>query len=140
MKHINLLLFTAILIWSCSQQPASENQTEETQPEEWTGMDEFHMVMAESFHPYRDSANIEPAKQYAAEMVAAAEAWSKNTIPSRVDNEEVRKLMDQLKAQCQELLDATTSNVADSIGSTLTTVHDTFHHLQEKWYQKEEHH
>ncbi|MGE0589631.1 MAG: hypothetical protein AB7O48_13730 [Cyclobacteriaceae bacterium] len=140
MKYLSLLFVIAIMSWSCGQQSSSENKTGETQPEEWMGMDEFHMVMAESFHPYRDSSNIEPAKQYAGEMLAAVEAWSKNPLPEKVDNDEVRKLMGDLTRQCQQLLDATNLDLTDSIGTKLTATHDTFHHLQEKWYQKEEHH
>ncbi|MCB0488819.1 MAG: hypothetical protein KDC99_10090 [Cyclobacteriaceae bacterium] len=140
MKHISLLFVVAIMFWSCGQQSSNDSQAEQAQPEEWMGMDEFHMVMAESFHPYRDSANIEPAKQYAKEMLVAVEAWSNNPLPEKVDNDEVRQLMADLTRQCQQLLDATNLDLTDSIGSKLTAAHDVFHHLQEKWYQKEEHH
>lgn len=140
MRYTSLLLIVfVVLTWSC-QKTSNESQTEETQAEEWLGMDEFHMVMAESFHPYRDSANLEPAKQYAAELVATVDNWSKNPLPSRVDNEDVRKLMEDLKVQCQQLLDVSALDESDSLGATLTRVHDTFHHLQEKWYTKGEHH
>ncbi len=34
--------------------------------EKWAAMDEFHTLMAESFHPYKDTANLAPAKANAA--------------------------------------------------------------------------
>ncbi|MER3328995.1 MAG: hypothetical protein RIF34_05400 [Candidatus Kapaibacterium sp.] len=75
MKRKNLIVFSLLLTivtWSCSSKTESATDSDETASEEWKGMDDFHMIMAESFHPYRDSANVAPAKQYAREMVTLA--------------------------------------------------------------------
>ena len=44
-----------LLVIACSEKKSSS-------PDEWPGMDTFHMIMAESYHPLKDSANLAPAK------------------------------------------------------------------------------
>ncbi len=73
-KVVTVSIFIFITSWACS--PKAESSTEsanETDTEEWKGMDDFHVLMAKSFHPYRDSANVEPAKQLASEMITSAQ-------------------------------------------------------------------
>ena len=60
-----LSLFVIVLAIACG-----------TEQKNWKEMDNFHMVMAETFHPYKDSANLEPAKSRASELAAAAEEWA----------------------------------------------------------------
>ncbi|MFZ1809091.1 MAG: hypothetical protein WAU36_17795 [Cyclobacteriaceae bacterium] len=132
---IGALLFVAT--WACS--PKAESATEETEEEvtEWKGMDDFHMLMAESFHPYRDSANVEPVKQYASEMVVSVNSWVEQELPSKVDNEEVKQTLKELQDGAIALADLVEVGDDQAIGESLNALHDTFHHLQEAWYKKD---
>lgn len=137
MKIIIAINLLALICWSCSPKSESSDSSIESDYEEWTGMDEFHMIMAESFHPYRDSLNLEPTKRYAEEMVVLADQWISNELPGKVDNEEVKNLLKELKIAVDALADLIKTGSDEDIGTSITNVHDVFHHLQEAWYQKE---
>lgn len=99
----------------------------------WTEMDEFHMLMAESFHPYKDSANLEPAKAMAAEMSAVAKRWLNAALPEKVDNEGVKSKLQQLQKETADFSQLVSSADDKTIGDSLTKLHDLFHELQEAW-------
>ena len=74
-------LFFAVLI-ACGtkkETTATETTTDSTSADtdEWKAMDDFHMIMAESFHPFKDSANLAPAKAKA-RLAAAGESQQRN--------------------------------------------------------------
>ena len=100
----------------------------------WKEMDDFHMIMAETFHPYKDSTNLEPAKRRATELMLAADEWASATLPERVDNAEVKTKLRQLKSEAAALAERVKSDDDNVIGEQLTRVHDTFHEIQEAWY------
>lgn len=131
---IIISILTANIFFACTP------KTESTQEEhiEWKGMDDFHMVMAESFHPYRDSANLDPVKQYAGEMVTLVNSWINDELPAKVNNDEVKELLNDLKEEAEALVDLVEVGDDEAIGTTLTELHDTFHQLQEAWYEKAE--
>ena len=110
--------------------------------EEWKPMDEFHMVMAESFHPFRDSADLGPAKANAEAMVAAAEKWLDAPIPEKVNNDETKTKLKQLKDEAVAFATISKTDDENAIGEALTKLHDLFHSIQEEWYGggHEDHH
>jgi hypothetical protein len=136
--------FTLLLLCMASLLSCTSGKVEEEA--DWKEMDDFHMVMAESFHPYRDSGNIQPVRQYAEEMASLADSWSKSELPARVSTDEVKTVLAQLKTETQELSTIVASQDSIAIGESLTHVHDIFHKLQESWYkggsghQEEDHH
>lgn len=102
---------------------------------EWKEMDEFHMIMAETFHPYKDSANLQPVKAQAEELKAAAEKWVQAPLPEKVDNEKVKEMLSQLNAESATLAESVNGGADDAVvGEQLTRLHDTFHRIQEAWY------
>jgi hypothetical protein len=102
--------------------------------DEWKEMDEFHMLMADAFHPYKDSTNLEPAKAKAAELAAAAEKWANAPLPEKVDNEEVKEKLEQLKTGTASFVETVKSGDDKKIGDELTKLHDQFHEIQEVLY------
>lgn len=100
----------------------------------WKEMDDFHLVMAETFHPFKDSANLEPVKMRAAELVVAANKWVGAPLPEKVDNDQVRSSLGKLKAQAANLAESVKTADDNVISDQLTDLHDTFHELQEMWY------
>ncbi|MBL7852561.1 MAG: hypothetical protein JNN04_16770, partial [Cyclobacteriaceae bacterium] len=76
------------LLFACGGK--KETSTEATGDDmTWAGMDAYHMVMAESYHPLRDSSNLAPAKANAESLAAEAEKWASAPLPERVNNDEM---------------------------------------------------
>lgn len=84
MRTIAILAATVVLAAACQQKKTVD---EAAASYEWPELDAFHMVIAESFHPYADSGNLEPARKYAAEMASLAEEWAGQPLPEKVDTE-----------------------------------------------------
>lgn len=134
-----LVLGVIVLMASCSgkkeESTATETPaTEAVSNDEWPTMDEFHMVMAESFHPFKDSANLEPAKANAAEMARVAEKWAAAGLPEKVNTEEVKAKLEKLKTETAAFVTTVQGTDTAAIGTALTNLHDLFHELQEAWY------
>lgn len=109
----------------------------------WPEMDEFHMIMAESFHPFKDSANLEPAKANAVEMAKVADKWLNAPLPEKVNTDEVKASLAQLKTDSDAFVQLVQGSDTVKIGEALTSLHDVFHVLQDAWYKggtkKDEH-
>ncbi len=128
--NYTLILFAFVFVLACSgkkDETASNN-------DEWPEMDEFHMIMAESFHPYKDSSNIEPAKANAAEMAKVAAKWANAALPEKVNNDEIKANLAQLKNDAAAFSQVVQSGDTTKIGESLTGLHEAFHKLQEAWY------
>ena len=130
----------AIAVSACTAKKETQHETEEVASEEWPQMDEFHMIMAESFHPFRDSADIGPAKANADSLVAAADHWLNSPIPAKVNNDEVKEMLQHLKSEAEAFAIVSKTDDPKAIGESLTNLHDHFHELQEVWYGGGEHH
>lgn len=129
-KYLVALLVFALVV-ACS---GKKESSETASSEEWPEMDEFHMVMAEAFHPYKDSANLEPAKAIAAEMAQVAEKWANAPLPEKVNNDEIKADLTKLKEDAAAFIQISQSGDSTKIGESLTSLHDAFHKLQEGWY------
>jgi hypothetical protein len=112
-----------------------EVEATESDSEEWQQMDNFHLIMAETFHPYKDTANLEPIKVHAEHLAMEAEKWADSKLPTKVDNEETKAKLAKLKTDTRALADKIKAGGTDEeIGKDLTAVHDLFHEIQETWY------
>ena len=120
----------ALALLACAK--TSEHHDEQV---EWKEMDDFHAVMADVYHPLKDSGNLEPIKSRAEELASSASSWSDSKLPEKVDNDEVKDMLVKLKEDTRSLADQIKAGTTDDvIQSQLTTLHDQFHSLQEKWY------
>jgi hypothetical protein len=141
----SLVLILAVFAIACGTKKEGDHTHDDaaaTEEKEWKQMDDFHMVMAETFHPYKDSANLEPVKARASELASSAASWSTAELPKKVDNEDMKGKLEQLKTETSTLATTVTGGDDKVIGEQLTKVHDTFHEIQEMWYggEKHEHH
>jgi len=135
-----LILLVFALVVACTAKKEAETTTESAvADEEWPLMDEFHMVMAESFHPFKDSANIDPAIANAAEMASLAEKWSTSELPSKVNNDDVKADLATLKTETAAFAELVNGGDVAAIGASLTNLHDIFHRLQDAWYKGGDH-
>lgn len=145
-KQVSILSLVVILaLAACTakkEDGASEEavKTEGTEKaEEWPAMDAYHFAMAEAFHPFKDSANLEPVKTQAAELAKAAEAWVNAPLPEKVNNEDIKAKLQALKSDSDALATLVTTGTNEEIGAALTALHDKFHEIQEAWYGGEGH-
>jgi hypothetical protein len=132
----------AVAFMACTTKKEESTGQVAVNNDEWPEMDEFHMIMAESFHPYKDSANLDPARANAAEMANVAEKWVNAPLPERVNNDEVKASLEQLRTQAASFAQVVQTGDSTQISTSLTELHDLFHKLQEAWYSgaKEEEH
>jgi uncharacterized FlaG/YvyC family protein len=140
---IVLMLFLGLTYCSSEKKSTDVHQQEEKPAStvvEWKEMDEFHSVMADSFHPYMDSTNLAPAKLNAADLARVAEKWAAAELPERVNNEEVKKMISTLNVSSQEYLKTVQTNNDEAIGESLIKLHDLFHEIQDAWYHSAEKH
>jgi hypothetical protein len=148
MQQIKLFGIVIVLLLSLTYCSSEKKSTDVQQPEkepastvvEWKEMDEFHLVMAESFHPYMDSTNLAPAKLNADELARVAEKWATAELPERVNNEEVKKMISTLNVSSQVYLKIVKTNNDEAIGESLIKLHDLFHEIQDAWYHSAEKH
>jgi hypothetical protein len=132
-----LLVSTLIVILSCSTKNENSNDqsSHESAQGEWKEMDDFHMVMAESFHPYKDSSNLEPAKANASALASSAEKWASAPLPPKFEgDDEIEFKLKQLQKDAVSFSEIVDSGDDKAIGESLTKLHDLFHELQESWY------
>ena len=139
-----MILVTIGALACSSKKHEASDEGHEVSGETWREMDDFHMIMAESFHPFKDSSNLEPAIKNSAAMAAAADRWASASMPERVDNEETKAKLQQLRTAASAFDELVKSGKPQEIGNSLTELHDLFHELQEEWYgaagSHEEHH
>lgn len=133
LSSFTLILFVFVMAIACSEKKDSTSAA--VNNDEWPEMDEFHMIMAESFHPYKDSSNLEPAKVNAADMAKLAEKWTTAPLPEKVNTDEVKANLEQLKNDAAAFAQTVQSGDSTKIGESLTSLHDLFHKLQEAWYK-----
>jgi len=138
MKKLNVskwvMLFALMAATACAPKQ-QEEASSAAAAEEWAALDAFHVFMADMYHPYKDSANLAPLKAQAAEFAAEAGKWTAAPLPEKVDSEEVKQMLEKLKADTEALAALVQQGASDEhIGASLTAVHDHFHAIQEAWY------
>lgn len=137
-------IFIAIGVLACTSKKHETHDDQEISSGTWKEMDDFHTIMAESFHPFKDSANLEPAIKNASAMAEAAAHWAEASLPGKVDNDETKAMLQEMKSATLAFVERVKSGNDEEIGNSLTELHDLFHKLQEEWYaaagDHEEHH
>jgi hypothetical protein len=129
----------AIALSACTSKKHGDHEIA-ADTDEWKPMDDFHMIMAESFHPFRDSADLGPAKANADAMMGAAETWLNAPIPEKVNNDEIKARLQELRNEAATFATISKTDDNEAIGESLTKLHDLFHGLQEEWYGGHEEH
>jgi hypothetical protein len=136
MKQLNLfrmMCLIAAVSLACSGKK-QETHEHDTAADEWKEMDDFHMLMAEAFHPYKDSANLAPAKEKAEALASSAEQWRNAPLPEKVNNDKAKTALAQLSTDAAAFATIAKSGDDKATGESLNKLHDEFHHIQEMWY------
>jgi hypothetical protein len=131
---MTLLMIVGVTFYSCSLKDKAESNEKQPDENEWVEMDSFHMIMSEAFHPYKDSANLEPVRRLAVEIAQEAEKWASASLPEKVKNDKMKASLNQLKADTRALSEMIKGGASDEeIGTSLQTLHDSFHAIMETW-------
>jgi hypothetical protein len=118
MNKILIVIALFIANFSFSQAPA-----------EWKEKDEFHKVMAQTFHPVEDG-NYNPIRERSNEMYQKAVAWQKSTIPAGYNKKKISKVLKKLVKESKELDKKIKAGTTDAeIKADLTELHDIFHEI-----------
>ena len=131
--YITVGLILAVLSLSCSRksEQASPNSPD---PNAWPEMESFHMVMAEAYHPYKDTMNLEPVKGLAENLAKESEKWSAAPLPEKMKTQEVKAKLEKLKIDSRNLADLVKKGATDEqIGNSLSALHERFHTISEVW-------
>ena len=85
MRESVLIIFVVVIFvfHACSvKKEEAHDESKTVEIDEWAEMYSFHMIMAESFHPFIDSGNLVPAKQNALAMEELASKWAEAPLPA----------------------------------------------------------
>jgi superoxide dismutase len=98
--------------------------------ETWEELHQYHVVMAETFHP-AEEGNLEPIRTRSGEMVEKAIALQKGKIPASFNTPEVKKTIADLVKGSEEVNKLVQKKAGDKVVlERLTALHDTFHIIQ----------
>jgi hypothetical protein len=106
---------------------------------QWKEMDEFHTVMATTFHP-AEEGNLQPIRTRSQEMVNKATAWKNSAVPAGYDATATAAALKKLVKGTREIDKMVKAKATDqALVAKLTELHDVFHEIMEKC-RKEDHH
>ena len=133
-NRLFLIAVLLVIAAGCTKKPETASS------DEWPEMESFHMLMAEAFHPYKDSSNLEPVKRLAEEIALEADRWQSSELPARVNTKEMKSQLEKLRVGTRALSDKIKGGASDDeIGASLTALHDGFHKITEAWHGGEKH-
>lgn len=129
-RIVTIILMSATLIFSSRSQAQDKAK--------WKEMEEFHKVMAATFHP-SEEGKLDPIKDRSQEMVDKAVAWQRSTAPAGYDKKAVTASLRKLVSGAKEINKLVKGKAADdAIKEKLSALHDVFHQIMEKC-EKEDH-
>lgn len=96
----------------------------------WQELKDFHMVMAQTFHPMEEG-NMGPIRSRAGEMLAKAQLLAASKVPASFQSSAISKAMKDLVSGSADVEKQVRKNAKDDkIKKSLTKLHDTFHVIQ----------
>ena len=145
MTRLLILFLSVSFLCACGSgnQQSAEGSTEQTAetfneetPGEWTPMEEYHFVMAETFHPMEEG-DLEPIKSRVNELSQAAKAWANSEIPAQYNTEAIRTQLNKLAVGSARMEEIVQIGTDEEITAALTALHDTFHEMMDLCAQVE---
>lgn len=96
----------------------------------WKELNDFHMVMAQTFHPVEEN-NFKPLRERSGELVARAVDLKNSKVPASFNTPEITKAIDELVKGATELDKINTKKVKDGVLKVkIEKLHDKFHEIQ----------
>jgi hypothetical protein len=129
-----VLVLIILAVFSCDRKNDHQDDKHAGSSSEWKEMDAFHSVMAEAFHPYKDSSDLKPARENAEELSTAAKEWKSSDIPDGLDNDKIESKLNQLVNLSEKFEEEVKAGDDAVIANSLVQLHDLFHDLQNDFY------
>ncbi len=96
----------------------------------WQALKDFHMVMAQTFHPVEEG-NYKPIRERSGEMLSKAKMLASSKVPASFQSAEITKALNDLVDGSAKLDKLVSKKAKDEkIKDSLTKLHDTFHIIQ----------
>lgn len=115
-----IALLTSVVFKAQAQQPA------------WKELDDYHTVMAQTFHP-SEEGNLQPIKERSGELADKAKALKKSAIPAAYQKPGVKETLNLLAKESKALDKMVRKKKPDAdITKSLAALHDRFHEVMEK--------
>jgi hypothetical protein len=145
MHQTFIIIFSMLWLMACTQ-PKTDNKPTQTASSDttksnvqavsqtlktWKELDDFHNVMAETYHPLEDG-DFKPIRQRAHELAARAKDWAASPVPENYATKpEFKAVMDSLVKESQTLAEMIAKNASDKeVKTALTALHDRFHQVE----------
>lgn len=140
MMHRLVLFALCAYLVACSQPKSEQKDTPRTAQADtaaakpfqtWKELDEFHTVMAETYHPMEDG-NFAPIRARASELAMRAKEWANSQPPANfVLKPEFKATMDSLVQESARLAEMIAKNAPDTdVKTALTALHERFHQVE----------
>ncbi len=129
-----IIVITSGLLFSC------RSTNEDSSSSDWKALDSYHNVLAEVFHPLKDSGNVEPARRLLPLLREKGDSLALASLPGKVNNLEMKSLINKITLDTRSLADDIKSGASDSvIALKLNPIHDQFHRIHHLWNSGKEH-
>ena len=121
--------FTLITMMISAFAITAAAQTPVTSQAQWTEKNEFHKVMAQTYHP-SEEGNFEPIRSRIGEMHEKAVAWANSTPPKEFDKPEVKATIKEMVGQIEVLKSMIEKKATnEELKPKMEALHDTFHKI-----------
>jgi hypothetical protein len=98
----------------------------------WKELDEYHKVMAATFHP-SEEGNLQPIRERSGELAAKAKTLYKSSIPTAYQKPGVKETLKLLAKESKALDKMVQRKKSDAeVTKALAALHDRFHEVMEK--------
>lgn len=97
--------------------------------QEWPALDEFHNVMAATFHP-SESGDLKPLKSRSSELMDKAIALNKSIVPIQFNKPEMKNTLALLEKESMALTSMVKNKKSDNVlTKSIASLHDRFHQI-----------
>lgn len=98
----------------------------------WKEMDDYHALVAATWHPAKEFGDMAPIRAKAKEMAAAAKTLAASTPPAACNKPALKEAATKLAPETQAIADMVTRNASNNaIKDALKVLHDHFDVLEE---------
>lgn len=122
-----ILLFVIISV--CQFSNAQVESPKKTIWQQWPALDEYHKVMAKTFHP-AENGDLVPLKKYGKELGPLAKSLKKSTIPANFNKPNMAPTVALLYKESKAMSKSIKSSAPDEdLKKSIFALHDRFHEV-----------
>lgn len=109
-----------------------ESTQEKKKQESWPELDDYHTVMAKTFHP-AEEGNLKPLYANAEELATKASILKKSVVPTKYQKPGVKESVEALEKESVALAKMVKKKKSeDELKKAIFALHDRFHEVMEK--------